>query len=90
VIDPLLRQRVRQEILYAYLADEAKARILEPSGDYFRPRARANGRHRASQMRFNAQEFLIALAEGNASLAAIPPPAARPQRVRHLQRVGQA
>ena len=88
VLDPLLKQRVRQEILESYLADTAKARILDASGDYERVGARVNGRRRAPVL-FNAQEFLIGLAQGNESLAAIPPPAARPQRSRYRPRVEQ-
>jgi polyphosphate kinase len=87
VLDPLLEQRVRQEILESYLADTAKTRILEPSGDYVRVASRVNGRRRTPPA-FNAQEFLIGLAEGNKSLAAIPP-LSRPQRSRYRPRVEQ-
>jgi polyphosphate kinase len=90
VFDPLLRQRVRQEILEAYLADSAKARVLQSSGEYVRANPLAHGRRRTSPARFNAQEFLIGLAEGNQSIVAIPPPSVRPQRVRYRQRVEQA
>src|SRR5438105_45982 len=79
VLDPLLRQRVRQEILEAYLADTAKARMLDANGDYMRIGTRVNGR-RSTHIPFNAQEFLIGLAEGNESLAAIPPLVAGPHR----------
>src|SRR5581483_11939829 len=34
--DPLLRDRIRQEILQAYLADTVKARILKSDGTYVR------------------------------------------------------
>ena len=88
VFDPLLRQRVRQEILESYLADTAKTRILQPDGDYIR--AYAMNRSRRAVPRFNAQEFLIGLAEGNESLAAIPQPSERSQRSRYRQRVEQA
>jgi len=89
VLDPLLRQRVRQEILESYLADKAKARILDANGDYVRVGTQVNGRRRTPPAPFNAQEFLIGLAEGNESLAAIPPLAARPQRPRYRARVEQ-
>ena len=89
VLDPLLRQRVRQEILESYLADTAKARILEDSGDYVRVGMRVNGRRRMPAVPFNSQEFLIGLAQGNESLAAIPPPVTRPQRTRYRARVEQ-
>jgi len=88
VLDPLLRQRVRQEILEAYLADTAKARMLDANGDYLRIGTRVNGRRR-TPIPFNAQEFLIGLAEGNESLAAIPPLVARPHRTRYRPRVEQ-
>lgn len=89
VLDPLLRQRVRQEILESYLADTAKTRVLESSGDYVRVAARVNGRRRMPPLAFNAQEFLIGLAEGHESLAAIPPLATRPRRSRYRPRVEQ-
>jgi polyphosphate kinase len=90
VFDPLLRQRVRQEILEAYLADSAKARVLQASGEYVRANPLTHGRRRTSPARFNAQEFLIGLAEGNQSIVAIPPTSVRPQRARYRQRVEQA
>lgn len=58
-----LRQRVRHEILDTYLADTEKTRLLQPDGTYQRlapPRAGRSG--------FNAQEFLIGLAEGKLRL----------------------
>ena len=90
VTDPLLRQRVRQEILEAYLADNAKARILQSNGDYERAAPRLSARRRNAPVRFNAQEFLIALAEGNESLEDIPPLSPRLPRSRYPQRVEQA
>jgi polyphosphate kinase len=90
VFDPLLRQRIRQEILEAYLADSVKARVLLPSGEYVRADPLAQGRRRTSPARFNAQEFLIGLAEGNQSIVGIPTSPVRPQRVRYRQRVEQA
>ena len=91
IFDPLLKQRVRQEILESYLADTAKARVLQPSGDYIRASELARGgRRRTLRPLFNAQEFLIALAEGSASLASIPAIPVRSQRPRPRQRVEQA
>jgi polyphosphate kinase len=89
VFDPLLRQRVRQEILESYLADTAKSRILQSDGDYVRADALLRKKGRTAPIRFNAQEFLIGLAEGNESLEAIPPPLERPQRSRYRQKVEQ-
>jgi polyphosphate kinase len=89
VRDPLLRQRITQEILGAYLADTAKARILRPDGEYVRPGLAVNGRARVQRMKFNAQEFLIALAEGKQSLAALPMLRTRTSRSRPRERVEQ-
>ncbi len=65
LLDPGLKQRVKDEILASYLADNVKARFMEPDGGYRRlPR-------RKEQKAFSAQDFLIALAEG-ATSAEIP------------------
>jgi polyphosphate kinase len=69
--DELLRQRVRQEILQAYLVDNLKSRLLQKDGSYIRV-WRAQGRRRPPSDGFNSQEFLISLAEGKAGLDAIP------------------
>src|SRR6201981_1089565 len=80
--DEFLRDRVRHEILDAYLADNLKARILVRDGRYVRPwqtpGKRAN-KPPSGAAAFNAQEFLIGLAEGKQPLQAIPnvPPRAR-------------
>jgi polyphosphate kinase len=89
VRDALLRQRVQHEILSAYLADTAKARILRPDGEYVRAGQVVNGRARTARVRFNAQDFLIALAEGKASLAALPALPTRTPRSRQRERVEQ-
>jgi polyphosphate kinase len=68
VLDPSLKQRVKDEILAAYLADNVKSRFLDRNGNYIRlPRRRG-------QKDFSAQDFLIAAAEGTASAASIPDP----------------
>jgi polyphosphate kinase len=72
---PLLRDRVMHEILPAYLADNVKARFLQKDGRYLRSWQSARGRSRkppSGRAAFNAQEFLIALAEGKVSPEAIP------------------
>ncbi len=57
VTQPDLKKRLREEILAAYLADNTKARLLQPDGVYVRaPRVGAA---------FSAQEFLMRMAEGN-------------------------
>jgi polyphosphate kinase len=71
VRDPAALARIHDEILPAYLADNAKARLQQPDGSYLR----------ASKMLkdakpFVSQEFLMQLAEGKAELSAIPRPAA--------------
>lgn len=66
VKDAMLRQRIRNEILDAYLRDTAKSRLLRSDGSYTRPKLAA-GTHA-----FNAQEFLIAVAEGHQNARDIP------------------
>src|SRR5229473_8254277 len=76
--DPGLKQRMKDEILAAYLADNTKSRFMDPNGEYTRlPR-------RKDQKLFGAQDYLIARAEGTAAVE-IPEPAmlpARPVRAR--------
>jgi polyphosphate kinase len=77
--DPMARERVYQEILGAYLADNLKTRILTKDGTYRRiwqsPGSRRVGRPPSGPSAFNAQDFLIGLAEGKQTLQAIPTPA---------------
>jgi polyphosphate kinase len=73
--NPLLRDRVMHEILAAYLADNVKSRFLQKDGRYLRPWQSARGRSGRpprGAAAFNAQEFLIALAEGKETPEAIP------------------
>jgi len=69
--DALLRERVHHEILDAYLADNVKARLLVRDGLYLRPWQLQKGKRQlkppTGAAAFNAQEFLIALAEGKLS-----------------------
>jgi hypothetical protein len=71
IFDPAQIERLKDEVLAAYLADNSKARLLMPDGEYVRP-ARDAG------PAFSAQEFLMRLAEGRETAAAIPPPALYP------------
>ena len=71
VKDPILRDRVRHEILAAYLADSVKSRVLTRDGSYIRA-WQAAGKHKPPAPGFNAQEFLVALAEGKQTIQAIP------------------
>jgi polyphosphate kinase len=70
VKEPLLRERILGEILPAYLADRAKARLLRSDGQYVRA---SSARLFAGRPSFNGQEFLISLAEGKAKPSDIPP-----------------
>jgi polyphosphate kinase len=56
VLDPALAKRLQKEILGAYLADNTKARLLQPGGDY--TRAPING------PAFNSQDHLMELVSG--------------------------
>lgn len=60
VRDPVLLERLRDEILGAYLADNCKARLLTRSGAY----KRLSGGGKKGGGDFSAQDFLIAVAEG--------------------------
>jgi polyphosphate kinase len=77
--DELLRDRVRHEILDAYLADNRKARILLRDSSYIRAWQSPLGKHKTKPpvgaAAFSAQDFLISLAEGKQA-ATLPPPAA--------------
>jgi polyphosphate kinase len=73
--DPLLQQRVRGEILDAYLADNLKARLLQKDGTYVRVWQAQGVRRPAAG--FSAQDFLIGLAEGKQSPGNIPVQAPR-------------
>jgi polyphosphate kinase len=56
VTQPDLHKRLRDEILAAYLADNVKARLLQPDGEYVR--AAQTGAP------FSAQDYLMQVAEG--------------------------
>jgi len=83
--NPLLRDRVVHEILAALMADNLKARFLQKDGRYLRPWQSPKGRSRKpphGRAAFNAQEFLIGLAEGKETMEAVPVAPARRSRVR--------
>jgi len=71
VKDPMLRDRIRHEILDAYLSDTLKARVLLKDGSYV-PAWRASGKRKPPEPGFSAQDFMVALAEGKQTAAAIP------------------
>lgn len=79
--DELLRQRVRHEILDAYLADNRKARILLRDARYMRPWQTVRGTRSKPPVgaaAFSAQDFLIQVAEGKSPT--IPPLASTARR----------
>ncbi len=69
VKDKTIRARIQEEILAAYLADTAKARLMQEDGGYLRLVDR-----KKNHTGFSAQEFLMRRAEGKADLDAIPQP----------------
>ena len=66
VKDPQLCDRIRNEILEAYLEDTCKARVLLPDGDYDRVYP-ANG-----TPPFSSQSFFMQLAEGKSTVDDLP------------------
>ena len=87
MLDRGLKQRLKEEILNACLADSAKSWFLDRTGRYTRlPR-------RKGEKSFSAQDFLMAVAEGTASAADIPEPVApqpRPARRKEPQSAVEA
>ena len=78
--DPKLRARLRDEILAAFLADNVKTRLEASDGTYYYANTVEPYK---SAPEFSAQEFLMLLAEGKASVGDIPKPAiADPKRTR--------
>jgi polyphosphate kinase len=69
--DPTLRARLRDEILAAYLADNAKARLEATDGAYYYAKSVEPFK---SAPQFDAQSFLIQLAEGTETVNEIPRP----------------
>src|SRR5580698_117011 len=71
--DELLRERIHQEILEAYLSDNVKSRILQKDGSYVRTwQTQGKRKPPAAAAAFSAQEFFLRLAEGKQALDAIP------------------
>ena len=72
VRDPMLRQRLLGEVLEVYLRDTVKTRLLQSDGSYVRAEELLGSRRRQAAglgpPGFNAQEFLIGLAEGKHAL----------------------
>jgi polyphosphate kinase len=72
-----LCQRIFNEVLSPYLADTKKARFLTADGRYVRSKEFGNRSGALDGRRngypFNAQEFLMGLAEGREQLESVPP-----------------
>jgi polyphosphate kinase len=85
VRDPVALSRLHNEILPAYLADTTKARLQQADGSYVRASKQLKG-----VAAFSAQDFLMKLAEGKASLDAIPVPAAAKPATRATPRQAPA
>jgi hypothetical protein len=75
--DEFLRERVRREILDAYLSDNRKARILLRDATYIRAwqpvHGQRNRRMPTGAAAFSAQDYLIGLAEGKQVAEFTPP-----------------
>ena len=79
--DALTRERVRHEILDAYLVDNVKSRLLRKDGAYVRTwQAEGKRKPPTGAMAFSAQDFLLGLAEGKQALESMPAPATRKAR----------
>lgn len=76
--DEFLRERVRREILDAYLADNRKARILLRDDTYIRAwqpmHGKRNRRPPTGAAAFSAQDYLIGIAEGKEPAGFAPSP----------------
>src|SRR5215831_15110931 len=82
--DEMLRNRIRHEILDAYLADNRKARILLKEATYVRAwqsvHGKRNRRPPKGDALFSAQDFLLAVAEGKNPPLLLPAEPARKRR----------
>jgi polyphosphate kinase len=72
--DPAQRKRLRYEILDAYLADNVKARVLRSDGTYARVWQTGRRGRKPITPSFNAQQFLMEVAEGKRTEHDIPEP----------------
>jgi polyphosphate kinase len=85
--DELLRERIKREILDAYLADNVKSRIMLRDGSYVRSWQTKRGRKPpAGAAAFNAQDFLIGVAEGKLTPDSIPSTLTRQRARRTVKR----
>jgi len=89
--DEVLRERVRREILDAYLADNRKARVLLPNATYIRAWQSSHGKRNrkppTGTAAFSSQDFLIGVAEGKSPVVPAPAvPMRRPKVVMGRER----
>lgn len=78
--DPEVCDQVVYQVIEPYLADTEKTRLLMPDGRYVRSRPANGAKAPRNSFRFNAQEFLIGLAEGREALADVPRTGGFPRR----------
>jgi polyphosphate kinase len=67
-------KQVFGQVIEPYLADTEKTRILLADGRYVRGSDAGAAAHSRNGFRFNAQEFLIGLAEGREAIGKVPRP----------------
>ena len=72
VRDAELSKQVFGEVIEPYLADTEKTRILLADGRWVRAGEAGAALHSRNGFRFNAQEFLIGLAEGREAIGEVP------------------
>ena len=88
--DEFLRERLRQEILGAYLVDNLKTRVMQKDGTYARVwHTQGKRKPPTGAAAFNAQEFLIGLAEGKQTMEAMPEPKVYKPRTASLRKTGK-
>jgi polyphosphate kinase len=70
--NPVLCEQVLGEVVAPYMADTEKTRYLQPDGNYVRPRDAGAASRARNGIRFNAQEYLLGMAQGEAAGPSIP------------------
>jgi polyphosphate kinase len=70
--DAALCSQIFSEVVEPYLADTQKTRFLLPSGEYVHARDARHLLQTRNGFHFNAQEFLIGIAEGREEFSSVP------------------